>query len=294
MRSRTRRSGKLVTALLFLPPALLLFTFFVTLPLIDAGSYAGYRWSGFGVPEDWVGARNFEILADHSVFHQALWNTGLVIAVSIFVQVPLAFFLALLIFEKGWSNTIFRLIFFMPFILAEVATGLIWSFIFDGDYGVTAMLLRELGTEPVYPLSDRNWAFPAILFVVVWKFFGFHMMIFIAALQGLSREVLDAARLDGAQGFRLVWHVKLPLLRPAIAVSVFFAVIGSLQLFDLIMPMTGGGPSHTTHSIVSYLYTFGLLRLKVGFGSAVGLVLFAICVVFAFSYQSAFLRRRPA
>lgn len=287
-----RVSRKLLTGTVFLLPALLLFTVFVTLPLIEAGSYAGYRWSGFGAPEEWIGLRNFEIMADHSIFHRALWNTGAVILVSILVQIPLALCLAILIFEKSWSNTIFRLIFFLPFILAEVATGLIWAFIFDGDYGAAAAVTRRLGTEPAYLLADRTWAFPAILFVVVWKFFGFHMMIFIAALQSLPAQVIDAARLDGAQGFRLVWHVKLPLLRPAIAVSVFLAVIGSLQLFDMIAPMTGGGPSHTTHTLVSYLYSFGLLRLKVGFGSAVGLVLFAICVSFALIYQNTALRKR--
>jgi len=262
----------------------------VTLPIFESGTYAGYKWSGYGQPGEWVGTRNFEILAKHSVFKQAFTNTLWVIAVSCLVQIPLALGLALLIYQKTWSNTVFRLVFFLPFILAEVATGLIWSFIFDGDYGITAMAARELGTEPIFPLSDRTWAFPAVLFVIVWKFFGFHMMIFIAALQGIPEELSEAARIDGAKPVQVAWYVKLPLLRPALAVSVFFAVIGSLQLFDLIIPMTNGGPSNSSHTIVSYLYTFGLTRLKVGLGSAVGIVLFVVCVVFAFLYRNTFMR----
>lgn len=287
---RALSDGRVATVLLFLPPALMLFSFFVIWPLIEAASYSGYKWSGYGQPSDWVGTRNFEILANHSVFHQSLWNTVKIILVSALVQVPLALTLALLIYRKNWSNTLFRLIFFAPFILAEIATGLIWSFVFDGDYGIAAMAAETFDTAAVYPLSDRFWAFPVIMFVVVWKFFGFHMMIFIAALQGIPEDLTEAARIDGAKPGQIAWHIKVPLLRPAIIVSLFFAVIGSLQLFDLIVPLTNGGPSNTTHTIVSYLYTFGLVRLKVGFGAAVGIVLFIMCVGFAIAYRSTFMR----
>lgn len=288
------RDGRLTAAVMFLPPALLMFTFFVTLPLIQAVGYSGYNWSGYGAPTDWVGTRNFEILQRHSVFHQSLWNTAKIILVSGLVQVPLALILALLIYRKTWGNTAFRLIFFLPFILAEIATGLIWRFVFDGNFGLVSIATDLLEAEPLFVLADRVWAFPAILFVIVWKFFGFHMMIFIAALQGIPEDLTEAARIDGAKPGQIARYVKLPLLKPAIAVSMFFAVIGSLQLFDLIVPLTGGGPSHSTHTIVSYLYTFGLTRLKVGFGSAVGLVLFVICVGFAVVYRSTIMREEPS
>ncbi len=291
---RFASDGRLTTVLLFLPPALLMFTFFVTFPLIDAANYAGYKWSGYGTPEDWVGTRNFEQMIGHSVFQKSLGNTLKVIAVSLLVQIPLAMTLALLIAHKTWSNNVFRLIFFMPFIMAEVATGLMWSFFFDGDYGVTAMLGRAFAMDPIYPLSDRTWAMPVILFVIVWKYFGFHMMIFIAALQNIPEDLTEAAQIDGATPFQIARRIKIPLLKPAVAVSIFFSVIGSLQLFDLIVPMTGGGPSNSTHTIVSYLYTFGLVRLKVGFGSAVGIVLFAVCVAFAFLYQRTVMKPEDA
>ena len=124
------------------------------------------------------------------------------------------------------------------------------------------------------------------MLVFVWKYFGFHMMIFIAALQNVPDDLIEAARIDGATKTQIVRFVQLPMLKPAIAVSVFFAVIGSIQIFDLIVPLTAGGPSNTTNSLVSYLYYFGLARQKVGFGAAVGVILFLISFVFAVTYRS--------
>ena len=282
--------GRMTTVILFLPASLVLFTLFVTLPLFEAAQYSGYKWSGYGQPTDWAGFRNFEILLKQSTFKTAFFNSIKVIVVSLFVQIPLAVFLAMLIHEKTWSNTVFRLIFFLPFIMAEITTGLIWSFVFDGDYGISSTLSNVAGVDPIYPLSDRFWAMPVILFVIVWKYFGFHMMIFIAALQSIPKELIEAARVDGGTPYQIAWYVKLPLLKPAIAISIFFSVLGSLQLFDLIIPLTNGGPSHSTHTIVSYLYTFGLVRLNVGFGSAVGVVLFVICLCFAVLYRNTVLK----
>ncbi len=282
--------GRLTAIILFLPASLVIFTLFVTLPLFEAAQYSGYKWSGYGQPTDWIGLRNFEVLMKQSTFNTAFLNSFKVIVVSLLVQIPLAAFLAMLIHEKTWSNTFFRLIFFLPFIMAEITTGLIWSFIFDGDYGVSSILSQVAGVDPIYPLSDRAWAMPVILFVIVWKYFGFHMMIFIAALQSIPRELIEAAKVDGGTPFQIAWYVKLPLLKPAFALSIFFSVLGSLQLFDLIIPLTNGGPSHSTHTIVSYLYTFGLVRLNVGFGSAVGVVLFVICLSFAILYRNTVLK----
>ena len=287
------RDGRLSTALLFLPPALLLFTLFVFLPLVEGGWYSGYKWSGYGDgPTDWVGSRNFEVLTRNSTFLRSFNNTLIFVAVAVLIQIPLGMAMALLIYRKTRANTVFRLVFFVPFILAEVATGLIWSFVFDGDYGVTSIFSTWFGWEKVFPLSDRTWALPVLLTVFVWKYFGFHMMIFIAALQSIPDDLIEAARIDGAKPGQIVRHVQIPLLKPAIAVSVFFAVVGSLQLFDLIIPLTRGGPSNSTHTLVSYLYNFGLVRQKVGFGSAVGVVLFVVSFVFAITYRSTVMKAR--
>ena len=116
------------------------------------------------------------------------------------------------------------------------------------------------------------------------------MMLYMEGLQGIDREMLEAAEMDGATLFQRFWHITLPLLGPMIRLSIFFSVVGALLLFDIIVPLTGGGPFDTTHTMVSFLYYFGITRMRVGFGSAVGVVLFIICVTFAFGYRRLFMR----
>lgn len=288
--SRMYHDGKLGAILLFLPPSLLLFSLFVVMPIFNAAELSLYKWSGFGEVTDFVGLKNYANLLSHSVFHQSMWNSVKIILASILLQIPLALGLALLIYRKTPTNTLFRLVFLAPYILAEIASGLIWSFIFDGDYGVSAQIASALSIDPFYILADKRFAFLAILTVIVWKYFGFHMMIFIAALQSVPTELIEAAELDGASPRQVVTHVKLPLISHALKLSVFFAIIGSLQVFDVIIPLTNGGPSNSTHSIVSYLYTFGLTRLNVGYGSAVGVVLFIFCIFTALTYKRIVIR----
>ncbi|MDR3438765.1 sugar ABC transporter permease [Telmatospirillum sp.] len=279
------RDGKLTTIVLFLPPAVVLFTVFVIWPILDAAHLSFFKWSGYGAVTNFVGVKNYSVLVANPIFHQSLLNSIKLILASIFLQIPLALALALLIYRKTSVNTAFRLIFFAPYILAEIATGLIWSFVFDGDYGITAQATAALGTDPIYVLADKHFAFLAIITVIVWKYFGYHMMIFIAALQAVSTDLLEAAEIDGARTWQTIIYVKLPLIMHAVKLSIFFAIVGALQVFDIIIPMTNGGPSNSTHSIVSYLYTFGLAQLNVGYGSAVGVVLFVLCITSAFSYK---------
>lgn len=287
-------NGRLASIAILLPPALILFTLFVTLPLTESAYYAFFHWNGYGPPSDYIALRNFEQMLGHSVFQTAVWNTIKIVLVSLFVQMPLALLLALLVYRKTPTNAAFRLVFFLPYILAEVAAGLIWSFIFDGNYGVMASLAHMLGFQSVFILASRQWAFVAVMTVIVWKYFGFHMMIYIAALQGVPQEAIEAARIEGAKPAQIARHVQIPMIKPAIMVSAFFAIIGALQVFDVIIPLTNGGPSNTTHTIVTYLYTFGLTRLRIGFGSAVGLVLFTASVIIAIVYQRTALRRNEA
>ena len=184
----------------------------------------------------------------------------------------------------------FRMIFFLPYVLADVAAGLIWHFMFDGSFGLPSVITGALGLEPYYLLADKTWAFSAVLVVILWKYFGFYTMLYVAGLQGIDRSLLEAAEMDGASAFQRFWHITLPLLGPMIRLAIFFSVIGSLKLFDIIVPLTGGGPFETTNTMVSYLYYFGITRMRFGYSSAVGIVLFIICVTFAFGYQRLFMR----
>ncbi len=283
--------GRLTAVVLFLPPALILFTLFVVLPMGEAAFFSVFNWDGYGAPSRFIDIRNYEKLLGGRAFTTALINNGLIIAVSLLVQLPLALGLAIILAQKLRGAVLFRLIFFLPFVLAEVAAGLIWRFMYDGNYGLIAEVYSWFGAEAPHLLGDRVWAIYAILAVVVWKYFGFHLMIYIAGLQVIPRELYEAAHIDGANRWQVMRYVTIPSLAPTIRLSVFFAVIGALQLFDMVMAMTPqGGPGNSTLTMVSFLYLFGIGRMEIGFGSAAGVVLFIICVVFAFTYKRTAMR----
>lgn len=289
-RKRSLARTKWPVLVLFLPPALMLFTVLVILPMGEAAWYSFYNWNGYGLPTQWVGFRNYALIFRNGAFTQALINNGLIILTSLLLQIPLALWLATMVSSRIKGALTFRLIFFLPYVLADVAAGMIWRFVYDGDFGLVAGIAHHLGVEAPFWLADRGAAMYAILGVIVWKYFGFHMMLFIAGLQAIDKSVLEAAEIDGATGWQKFRYVTLPLLGSTVRLSVFFAVVGSLQLFDMIMPLTGGGPSNATQTMVTFLYNFGVTRMQVGFGSAVGVVLFVICVTLAFSYKRIFMR----
>jgi raffinose/stachyose/melibiose transport system permease protein len=273
-----------------LPPALLLFTVFVTLPVLEASYYGFFNWNGYGPPTKWINFGNYIRALSDPIFHNALFNNLLVILVSAIIQVPLALSVALLISDRTRSSVVFRAIYFMPYILGEVAAGLIWRYMYDGNYGVVAVSFGWCGLVAPQVRAEKGWAMAALLVVVIWKYFGFHMALFVAGRQSVSNEVLEAAQIDGASRWQSTLHVVLPMMRPVVVLSLFFSILGSLQFFDMIIPLTDGGPSNSTHSAVSYLYTFGIKRMRVGYGSAVGVILFIICVLVMVFYKRLFMR----
>lgn len=270
---------------LFLPPALMLFSLFVALPMGEAAWYSLYNWNGYGRPEQFVGLANFERLFENPAFKTALINNGWIILMSLCIQMPLAMATAVLLSERLRGTNTFRMIFFLPYVLAEIAAGLIWRFVYDGEYGLLAKMFSWFGQDAPYLLADPDMAMVAILVVIAWKYFGFHMVLYIAGLQQIDRNLFEAARIDGASGWQIFWRITLPLLKPTVKLSVFFGILGSLQFFDMIMSMTKGGPFDSTQTMVSFLYNYGVTRMQIGFGSAVGVVVFVICVAFAFGYK---------
>ena len=287
-------SSQMRTCILFLPPALLLFTFFVTWPVVEAAYYSFFNWNGYGAPSKWIALENFLRVLSDPIFYHSLFNNLLIVLVSALIQVPMALALALLISDKSRSSVIFRAIFFLPYILGEIVAGLIWRYIYDGNYGVVAVVYRWFGQQAPEVLATEGWATAALLLVIVWKYFGFHMALFVAGRQGVGDDVLEAAKIDGATRWQSTLNIVLPLMRPVIVLSLFFSILGSLQAFAIIVALTDGGPSNSTHSAVSYLYNFGIKRMRVGLGSAIGVTLFIICVLVMVFYKRLFMRPKES
>ncbi|MER5627606.1 sugar ABC transporter permease [Streptosporangium sp. NPDC002544] len=286
---RARRGW--VTAILFVLPALVLFTLLVLAPILVAGYTSLHKWNGIGPPSDFIGLDNFTRLLNSDIFLGDLQNGGILVVLSLVVQLPLSLGLAVMLNQRIRGRALYRLLFFAPYMLSEAITGVLFSLILSPEAGLANRLLTSWGLEPWSWLSEPDTVLFSIFLVITWKYFGFHMIIYLAGLQGIPKELHEAARIDGAGGWKVFRHVTLPLLGPTIRVSVFLSVIGTIQLFDLVWILTGGGPSHASETMAVSMFEYGFKRTQIGYSSAISVAMFLISLVFALGYQRFVLRR---
>ncbi len=288
---RSRRRGWLMIAL-FLAPALVVYGLFVLVPIGQAMWFSLFKWNGLGPLEDFVGLDNYVRALNDEVFRMAAWHNTLIVLLSLFVQIPFALWLALMLNQRFRGRTLLRLIFFAPYVLSEVITGVIWRLLLYPD-GMVDQALKGMGLGFLVQewLADRSIVMLSLFVVISWKYFGFHMIIMLAGLQGIPRELEEAAAIDGATRWQTVRRVIVPLLGPTIRVSVFLSIIGAIQLFDLVWATTKGGPFNASNTMATYLVTVGIERTQLGFGSAVAVILFAISLVVALAYVRIVMRR---
>jgi raffinose/stachyose/melibiose transport system permease protein len=288
-RSSTRKRLEL---LLLLGPATVLFVSFVFLPLIAAAYYSFYDWNGFGPLTDFVGVDNYTKALGDPLFQGAIGHNLFVVIASLVVQLPLSIALALLLNGKIRGRTALRLLVFTPYVLSEAVTAVIWLSLLQ-PHGVVDGILEGAGLGGLVQLwlADQNVVMLTLFAVVTWKYIGFGIILFLAGLQGVPEELREAAQIDGATGWQTTRLIVLPLLGPTVRIWVFLSIIGSLQLFDLVWIMTLGGPAGASTTMATYLIDRGFRRYEFGFGSAVAIILFVLCFVFALFYQRFALRR---
>jgi raffinose/stachyose/melibiose transport system permease protein len=275
-------------------PGLLLFLILVIYPIIQSVYYSLFNWKGFGPAVDFVGLDNFKNILADKVFMIALRNGLFIVAFSLVLQLPLSLMLAVLVGRDLPGRVFFRTIFFMPYVLSEVITGIMWLFLYnpDPDRGfLNAILLLLPGGKPQPWLGDIGLVMPAIFVALTWKYFGFHMLLYLTGLQNIPAEIDEAARIDGANSLQNFTYITLPLLSSTIRTSVYLSVLGSLQQFILIWIMTKGGPVNASETMATYMYRFGFVRFQLGYGSAVAIYMFLICLIFSLVYQR--LTRQP-
>jgi raffinose/stachyose/melibiose transport system permease protein len=290
--ARRRDWQKLAVIVAFLVPPGLIYFLLVLLPVLQAVHFSFYRWNGLGPMQDFTGLDNYARILRDTVFRRALGNNLLIVVLSVVVQLPLALGLALLIRRNLPGRAVFRVIFFLPYVLSEVITGVLWSFIYNPQYGLLNKLLGVFpGFTPLGWLGDPKIVIFALFVVICWKYFGLHLILYMAGLQNIPTELEESAVIDGAGGGQVIRHVTIPLLAPTIRLSLFLSVLGSLQIFDLVWVMTTGGPVNSSETMATYLYRYGFQRFSIGYGSAVAVVLFAICFAFSFVYQRYVMRR---
>jgi len=290
-RRRSHLRKRLELALL-IAPATILFVTFVFLPLVAAGYYSLFDWNGFGPLVDFVGFDNYAKALGDPLFQGAISHNLFIVVASLVVQLPLSIALALLLNGKIRGRTALRLLVFTPYVLSEAVTAVIWLSLLQ-PHGVIDGLLEGAGLGGLVQLwlADQNIVMLTLFAVITWKYIGFGIILFLAGLQGVPDELREAASIDGASGWQTTRLIVIPLLAPTIRIWVFLSIIGSLQLFDLVWIMTLGGPAGASTTMASYLIDRGFRRYEFGFGSAVAIILFAICFVFALFYQRFALRR---
>jgi raffinose/stachyose/melibiose transport system permease protein len=289
LRARSRSGA---TIALFLLPALVLYAVFVLLPIVQAAHYSFYKWNGLTPLTDFVGVANYQRALADPTFIGAVSHNAIIVVLSLAVQIPFALGLALLLNRRFRGRATLRLIFFTPYVIAQVITAIVWSLLLQ-PAGLVEHMLDSFGLGALYQpwLANPDTVLWALFVIISWQYFGFHMILLLAGLQGIPRELDEAAAIDGATRAQSIRFVTLPLLGPTLRVSVFLSIIGALQLFDLVWVTTGGGPVNASNTMATYMFDWGFKRFQVGYGSAVAVLLFLLCFVVALGYQRWVLRR---
>lgn len=283
----SRRFRDNLTIFLFLLPALVLFLLFVIYPIFQSIYYSLFNWKGFGPADDFVALDNFRNILSDKVFMIALRNALLLIAFSIGLQLPLSLFLAVMVGRDLPGRAFFRTIFFMPYVISEVITAIMWLFLLNPnpDRGFINAVLVLLGGEAKPWLGDTTLVLPALFVALSWKYFGFHMLLYMAGLQNIPQEIEEAGRIDGASSLQNFFYITLPLLGSTIRTSIYLSVLGSIQQFILVWIMSKGGPVNASETLATYMIRFGFVRFQLGYASAVAIYMFLLCLTFSLIYQ---------
>ena len=279
-----RMYSKKIYIILFLLPALILFCGVLIAPIGASAYFSLFDWNGFG-EKVFVGFNNYKELftSDAIGFMKALRNSLLLAALSVFLQLPLALGLALILGKKIKGERLFLSVYFMPVLISTVVIGQLWLKIYNPDYGILNVFLRAIGLDSWAKiwLGSKDTALGAVFVPTLWQYVGYHMLLLYAGVKSVPQELREAAMLDGATDGQVNRYIVLPYIKPIIRISVIFAVTGSLKSFDLIYVLTNGGPMHATEVPSTLMINMLFLRNRYGMGSTIAVMLIILCFVFA-------------
>jgi multiple sugar transport system permease protein len=281
----TTKTARIAPGWWFVAPALVLIIVFFLGPVIAAVglSFTDFDLYALADPNAarWVGFRNYIRVLHEPLFWQALRNTLYFALVGGPLTVAASLGAALLVNARAlrWKATA-RAVFFAPFVTTLVAVAIVWRYLYHPRYGLLNWMLGHVGIHQIDWLGDPHWAMPAIILMATWKNFGYNMLICIAGLQNIPRELHEAAALDGASPFQRFRHITIPMLAPTLFFVVIVTMIGYLQLFTEPYVMTAGGPLRATTSLVLYMYEEGFRWWRLGVAAAIAFLLFILIVAF--------------
>ncbi|ACZ43215.1 binding-protein-dependent transport systems inner membrane component [Thermobaculum terrenum ATCC BAA-798] len=262
---------------LFISPWLIGFLLFGAGPIVASALISFTDWSLLSSPH-WIGIENYRRLVQDPLFYKALVNTIYFGAGSVILGVIVSFLLALLLNQKVWGMPLFRTIFYLPSVVAGIATALLWVNIFHPDFGMINYVLGLFGIQGPGWLQSEEWVIPALIIMSVWGA-GNTMVIYLAGLQNIPEHLYEAAAIDGAGAWSKFWHVTVPMISPVIFFNLVTGFIASLQAFVLILVMTNGGPADASLVYGLYIYRQAFEYFDMGYASALAWVLFVLIIL---------------
>lgn len=269
-----------------LTPALAVFSVFVIWPLLDSFRYSFTNWNGFNPNYKFVGLDNFAKIFTDPNFVTATVNTAIWMVAALLLPTLLGLALALLLNAGLRGASIFKSIFYLPICLSAVIVGQIWIWIYQPDWGLLNNVVAFVtgGKFDFAWLAQPSTALGSVILAWSWQQTGLAMVIFLAGLTSIPRDLLEAADIDGVKRWKQIIHIVLPMLRPATVVVVALSVINSLKGFDILYIMTGGGPFQSSNTLAFFMYEESFRKYRMGYGSAIAVVLFLVALSIIFVY----------
>ncbi|AEF82766.1 carbohydrate ABC transporter permease [Leadbettera azotonutricia] len=280
LRSARQHSIRIAAAV-FLLPALLFLIVYVAYPIVESFITSTMAWNGMGRKRVFTGAENWINLAKDINFWRAFGNNVKIMFLSLVFQVPFAMALATFLDVTERRGAVFKVVWFIPYLISSVAIGVLFKYTLDANYGVIASISKLFGGGGVDLLGNPRIALYTVIGVVCWQYIPFYMVLYLAAYGTIPVELYEAASIDGATRSQYFWRVSLPLLRPTIVSGMTLSIIGSLKYFDLIFVMTGGGPGVSTELMATYMYKLSFVRYNMGYGATVASGMFILITLVA-------------
>lgn len=269
-----------ITPWLFLAPGLFMFLIYVILPIFQSIWISFYEWDGLS-PKVFIGWENYiELMTDEN-FYTSLKN-NVIWLILYMLAVPAGLFIALFLNQTVTGIRIYKSLFFFPFVISQIVVGLVFTWFYNPTNGIIAVIYALFGAEAPSILGDENYVTYGIIVAGLWPQIAYCMILFLTGLNNVSPEMIEAGQLDGAKGWRMLWYIVLPQLRPATFIAMVVTIIGALRSFDLVSIMTFGGPWGSSRVLAFYMYETALSEYgyRMGYGAAIATILFLIMMVY--------------
>lgn len=273
--------------LLFIVPTLVLYVLFFIYPMLSSAYFGFTDWDGLNEPK-FIALDNFIAAFTDAKFQKSIANNMYILLFSVFVQVPIIIFFAILIAGVKRLQGFYKTTVFMPSIISTAVIGILWRFMYNPEVGIINKFLSLFGVDTIYWLADMKVAMWAILMTNAWQWVGFYIVLVLAAILAIPKELNEAAEIDGAAGWSRALRITVPLIWPIITVIIMLSIAGAMKVVDIVLVMTGGGPVGATDVMASYMVTRAIRFGDYGYGTALSIIIFAIALLITAMYQLVF------